>query len=87
VFRHVGGHSARRLSHAEVIERSYGGTLRYAEQHLGRGQQRLVGAAFALAGAVRSLSARRRDPALAEVYARVRRRAAALALGHDRGAT
>jgi N-acetylglucosaminyl-diphospho-decaprenol L-rhamnosyltransferase len=87
VFRHVGGHSARRLSRADVIERSYGGTLRYAEQHFARGQQCLVGTAFALAGAVRSLSARRRDPALAEVYGRVRRRAAALALGGGRGAT
>jgi N-acetylglucosaminyl-diphospho-decaprenol L-rhamnosyltransferase len=87
VFRHVGGHSARRLSRAEVIERSYGGTLRYAEHHLARGQQRVVGAAFAFAGAVRSVSARHRDPALADVYRRVRRQAVALALGRDRGAT
>jgi GT2 family glycosyltransferase len=87
VFRHVGGHSARRLSRAEVIERSYGGTLRYTEQHLARRQQRVVGAAFALAGAVRRLSVRHRDPVLGDVYRRVRQRAAALVFGRDRGAT
>jgi N-acetylglucosaminyl-diphospho-decaprenol L-rhamnosyltransferase len=81
VFRHVGGHSARRLSHRDLIERSYGGMLRYTGRHLDRGQQRVVGAAFALTSAIRALVVRRSDPGLADTYRRVGRRAAALVVG------
>ena len=81
VFKHVGGHSARRLSRAEVIERSYGGTFRYAASHFGRGQQRVVGAAFATTSAIRAFVARRRDPGLADMYRRTGRRAVDLFLG------
>ena len=81
VFRHVGGHSARRLSRREVIERSYGGTLRYAKRHFGRGQQRVVGAAFALTSTFQAIVVRRSDPELADAYRRIGRRAAALFVG------
>jgi N-acetylglucosaminyl-diphospho-decaprenol L-rhamnosyltransferase len=84
VFRHVGGHSARRLSRAEVVERSYSGTLRYAAKHLGVGG-RVVGAAFAFAATVKAPLVRRRDPQLAAAYGRVRKRALELALGTRSG--
>jgi hypothetical protein len=80
VFRHVGGHSASRLSRAEVVERSYSGTLRYAGKHFGIGR-RVVGVAFAFAATVKAPLVRRRDPQLAAAYGRVRKRALELALG------
>jgi N-acetylglucosaminyl-diphospho-decaprenol L-rhamnosyltransferase len=80
VFGHVGGYSARRLSRAEVVERSYTGTLRYAEKHFGA-RRRIVGAAFALATSVKAPLVKRRDPQLAATYRRLRRRALELALG------
>ena len=83
VFGHVGAYSARRLSRAEVVERSYTGTLRYAEKHLGA-RRRIVGAAFALAATVKAPLVKRRDPQLAATYRGVRRRALELALGSQR---
>jgi GT2 family glycosyltransferase len=81
VFRHVGGHSARRLSRQDVIERSYGGTLRYTGRHLDRAQQRVIGTAFALTSAIRALFVRHSDPDLADTYWQVARHAAALVVG------
>lgn len=81
VFRHVGGHSARRLSRRDVIERSYGGTLRYTGRHLDRWQQRVIGAAFAVTSAIRALVVRHSDPDLADTYRQVGRRAAGLVVG------
>jgi FkbM family methyltransferase len=82
VYKHVGGHSARRLSRSEVVERSYGGTLRYAGRHFGDWQRRVVGATFAVTSSIRALSVRRSDPELAKTYRRIGRRAATLALGN-----
>jgi N-acetylglucosaminyl-diphospho-decaprenol L-rhamnosyltransferase len=84
VFGHVGGYSARRLSRAEVVERSYTGTLRYAEKHLGA-RRRIVGAAFALTATVKAPLVKRRDPQLAAAYRRLRRQALELALGSRPG--
>jgi GT2 family glycosyltransferase len=83
VFGHVGGHSARRLTRAEVVERSYMGSLRYAAKHLGA-RGRIVGAAFAVAATVRAPLVKRRDPQLAATYSRVRQRALELALRPQR---
>jgi N-acetylglucosaminyl-diphospho-decaprenol L-rhamnosyltransferase len=81
VFRHVGGHSGRRLSNAEVIRRSYSGTLRYGETHMTGWRRRVLGAAFAFSGAVKAPLAARRDPDLARAYRSVRKAALRLALG------
>ena len=81
VFRHVGGHSGRRLSRAEVVRRSYSGTLRYGELHMTGWRRRLLGAAFAFSGAVKAPLVARRDPDLASAYRGVRRAGLRLALG------
>lgn len=81
VYKHVGGHSARRLSRTEVIERSYGGILRYAGRYFGNWQRRLVGGTFAVTSLFLAVRVRRRDPELAKTYRQIGRRAAALALG------
>jgi GT2 family glycosyltransferase len=83
VFRHVGGHSGRRLSRAEVVRRSYSGTLRYGELHMTGWRRRLLGAAFAFSGAVKAPLAARRDPDLANAYRGVRRAGLHLALLGD----
>jgi N-acetylglucosaminyl-diphospho-decaprenol L-rhamnosyltransferase len=83
VYEHVGGHSSRRLSRNEVVERSYGGTLRYAGRHFGDWQRRVVGGTFAFTSSIRALMVRRHDPELAKTYRRMGRRAAALARGHE----
>lgn len=81
VFRHVGGHSGRRLSRAEMIRRSYSGALRYGETYLSGWRRRLLGTAFAFAGAVRGPLAGRHDPDLARAYRGARRAGLRLALG------
>jgi N-acetylglucosaminyl-diphospho-decaprenol L-rhamnosyltransferase len=82
-YKHVGGYSARRLSRSEAIERSYGGSLRYAGRYFGVWQRRVVGGTFALTSSIRALMVRRRDPELAKTYRQIGRRAAALALGRE----
>jgi N-acetylglucosaminyl-diphospho-decaprenol L-rhamnosyltransferase len=67
-FRHVGGHSARRLSKAELVRRSYRGALRYAEKHFSRPQQVMMGALFAFASGTQGLLLRRSNRHLAATY-------------------
>jgi N-acetylglucosaminyl-diphospho-decaprenol L-rhamnosyltransferase len=81
VFRHVGGHSARKLSCADVLARSHSGVLRYGEAHLVGWRRRLLGAAFALSSTVKAPLARRRDPELAGAYRSVRQAGLRLARG------
>jgi len=80
-FRHVGGHSARRLSQAEIVRRSYRGALRYADKHFSRRQQVATGALFAFASGTRGLLLRRSNRELAGVYRRVAAEALALVVG------
>jgi GT2 family glycosyltransferase len=79
-FRHVGGHSARRLSKAEVVRRSYRGALRYAEKHFSRPQQVVMGALFASASGAKGLLLRRSDRDLASTHRRVATEALSLLL-------
>jgi N-acetylglucosaminyl-diphospho-decaprenol L-rhamnosyltransferase len=76
-FRHVGGHSTRRLSRAEIVRRSYGSALRYGGKHFGRGRRLALGLLFGSTAAVRSVTSRR-DPELAEAYREIRKRATRL---------
>jgi GT2 family glycosyltransferase len=76
-FRHVGGHSTRRLSRAEVVRRSYGSALRYGSKHFGGGRRLALGVLFGSSAAVRSLTSRR-DPELREAYREVLRKATRL---------
>jgi GT2 family glycosyltransferase len=78
-FAHVGGASARRLSRAEVVARSYRGALVYAQRHLGLRGRAITAPAYALASAGRLLTSR--DPETRRVYAQVLRNAARLAAG------
>jgi N-acetylglucosaminyl-diphospho-decaprenol L-rhamnosyltransferase len=80
-FRHVGGHSTRRLSQAEIVRRSYRGALRYADKHFNRPQQVATGVLFALASGTRGLLLRRSNRELASVYRRVAAEALALLVG------
>jgi GT2 family glycosyltransferase len=80
-FRHVGGQSARRLSEAEVVRRSYRGALLYAQKHFSRPQRLAMGALFAFAGGVRGLLLRWSNRELAAVYRRVASDAVALVTG------
>ena len=88
VFGHVGGHSGRRLSRAEVVRRSYSGVLRYGEGHLPGWRRRLLGAAFALSATVKAPLVQRRDAELASAYRSVRQAGLRLARGRplDAGA-
>jgi GT2 family glycosyltransferase len=70
-FPHVGGASARRLSHAEVVSRHYRGALLYAQRHLGFGGRAITAPAYALAAAARLVTAR--DAEARRVYSRVLR--------------
>jgi hypothetical protein len=78
-FPHVGGASARRLSHAEVVARHYRGALLYAERHLGLGGRAITAPAYALAAAGRLLTSR--DAAARRASARVLRNALRLVVG------
>jgi N-acetylglucosaminyl-diphospho-decaprenol L-rhamnosyltransferase len=79
VFPHVGGASAARLSHAEVVSRSYRGALLYAQKHLGGPGRAITAPAYALGSAVRVLTTR--DPASRRAYAGVLRDSVRLAAG------
>jgi N-acetylglucosaminyl-diphospho-decaprenol L-rhamnosyltransferase len=79
VFPHVGGASAARLSHAEVISRSYRGALLYAQKHLGGRGRAITAPAYALGSAIRVLTTR--DPASRRAYAGVLRDSVRLAAG------
>jgi N-acetylglucosaminyl-diphospho-decaprenol L-rhamnosyltransferase len=78
-FPHVGGASARRLSHAEVVVRHYHGALLYAERHLGFGGRAITAPAYVLAAAGRLVTAR--DAEARRAYSGVFRDAVRLALG------
>jgi N-acetylglucosaminyl-diphospho-decaprenol L-rhamnosyltransferase len=78
-FPHVGGASARRLSHAEVVARHYRGALLYAQRHLGPGGRAITAPAYALAAAGRLVTAR--DAEARRAYSRVLRDALRLAVG------
>jgi GT2 family glycosyltransferase len=80
-FPHVGGASARRLSHAEVVARHYRGALVYAQRHLGVGGRAITAPAYALAAAGRLVTAR--DAEARRAYSRVLRDAARLVVGRD----
>jgi N-acetylglucosaminyl-diphospho-decaprenol L-rhamnosyltransferase len=77
-FAHVGGASARRLSHAEVVARHYRGALLYAQRHLGLGGRAITAPAYALATAARLLTAR---GDARRAYSRVFRDAVRVVLG------
>jgi N-acetylglucosaminyl-diphospho-decaprenol L-rhamnosyltransferase len=76
-FAHVGGHSARRLSRAEVISRHYAGALLYGDKHFGRVRRIGLGLLFGTVGGVRGLTSRG-DPELSSSYRQVARQARSL---------
>jgi N-acetylglucosaminyl-diphospho-decaprenol L-rhamnosyltransferase len=80
-FGHVGGWSARRLSRAQVVDRSYHGALHYGEKHFSRAQRVALGLLFAFVGALRSAQLARSNPELARTYRAVLRSALALTRG------
>jgi N-acetylglucosaminyl-diphospho-decaprenol L-rhamnosyltransferase len=82
VFEHIGGWSTRRLGRAEVVERTYLGTLRYGAKHFGRARRLALGGLYATVGAARAVSTRDRE--LAAAYRKVTRRALSLVRGSPR---
>jgi N-acetylglucosaminyl-diphospho-decaprenol L-rhamnosyltransferase len=76
-FAHVGGHSARRLSPADLVARYYAGALLYGEKHFGRVRRVGLGLFFAALGTARAITSRR-EPELASSYRLVARRARSL---------
>jgi N-acetylglucosaminyl-diphospho-decaprenol L-rhamnosyltransferase len=76
-FAHVGGHSARRLSRAQLVSRHYRGALVYGEKHFGRARRIGLGLLFGLVGGARVLTSRG-DPAQADAYRSVVRSAMGL---------
>jgi N-acetylglucosaminyl-diphospho-decaprenol L-rhamnosyltransferase len=78
-FAHVGGHSARRLSRAEVISRHYRGALLYAQKHFRAPARVATGLLYAFAGAARLPLSRDRDSR--DAYSRVVRNALRVAAG------
>jgi N-acetylglucosaminyl-diphospho-decaprenol L-rhamnosyltransferase len=76
---HVGGHSARRLTRAQLVSRHYRGALLYAHKHF-RGSQRIpTGLAYAVAGAAKLVLSR--DGESRRAYARVLRSGVRVAAG------
>jgi GT2 family glycosyltransferase len=80
-FRHVGGWSSRRLSAADVVDRSYQGALRYAYRHFSRPQQISLGLVYALVAGIRTLPFPGQDHELGRAYRAVFRSAAVLIRG------
>jgi GT2 family glycosyltransferase len=78
-FPHVGGASARRLSHADVVARHYRGALLYAQRHLGLAGRSITAPAYALAAAGRLVTAR--DAEIRRAYSRVLRDALRVVVG------
>jgi N-acetylglucosaminyl-diphospho-decaprenol L-rhamnosyltransferase len=78
-FPHVGGHSARRLSRAEVVSRHYRGALLYAQKHFRPPARIATGLLYAAAGAARLPLSRDADSRRA--YARVLRNGLRVATG------
>jgi GT2 family glycosyltransferase len=76
---HVGGHSARRLSRAQIVSRHYRGALLYAHKHFRRSQRVPTGLAYALAGAANVMLSR--DAESRRTYAGVLRSGLRVALG------
>jgi GT2 family glycosyltransferase len=80
-FPHVGGASARRLTRAEVVARSYHGALLYAQRHLGLGGRAIAAPAYALASAIRLVTTRETQSRRA--YSRVLRDAVRVVAGRS----
>jgi N-acetylglucosaminyl-diphospho-decaprenol L-rhamnosyltransferase len=78
-FAHVGGHSARRLSRAQVVSRHYRGALLYAQKHFRPSARVATGLLYAVAGAARLPLSRDLDSRHA--YSRVVRNALRVAVG------
>lgn len=78
-FPHVGGASARRLSHAEIVARHYRGALLYAEVHLGVAGRSITAPAYAVAASLRLVTAR--DAGARRAYSRVMRDSLRLLVG------
>ena len=78
-FVHVGGHSAQRLSRAELVSRHYRGALLYAAKHFRRPARVGAGLVYALAAAGRLPLARDRQSR--RVYSRVFRNGLRVAWG------
>ena len=78
-FPHVGGASARRLTHAEVVARHYRGALLYAQRHLGLGGRAITAPTYAVAAAGRLVTAR--DGVARSAYSRVLRDALRVIVG------
>ena len=78
-FAHVGGHSARRLSQAEVVSRHYRGALLYSYKHFRAPARVATGLLYAAASVARwPLS---RDADSRDAYARVLRNGLRVAAG------
>lgn len=77
-FAHVGGHSARRLSRAQVVSRHYRGALLYVHKHFSPLARITVGLLYALVGATKLLS---RDRDARSEYATVLRSGLRVATG------
>ncbi len=78
-FGHVGGHSAGRLSRAQVVSRHYRGALLYAGKHFRAPARVGAGLLFALVGAARMPFTR--DPDARRAYAGVLRDGLSTAAG------
>jgi N-acetylglucosaminyl-diphospho-decaprenol L-rhamnosyltransferase len=77
-FAHVGGHSAQRLSRAQLVARHYRGALLYAAKHFGTAGRLGTGLAYAGAAGGRLLA---RDAESRRVYRRVFRDGLRVAAG------
>jgi N-acetylglucosaminyl-diphospho-decaprenol L-rhamnosyltransferase len=78
-FAHIGGHSASRLSRAQVVSRHYRGALLYAHKHFRPPARVATGLLYAVAGAARLPLSRTADSRHA--YARVLRNGLRVATG------
>jgi N-acetylglucosaminyl-diphospho-decaprenol L-rhamnosyltransferase len=78
-FVHVGGHTARRLSRAQLVSRHYRGALLYAAKHFGPAERVGAGLVYAVAAAGRLPLTR--DAESRRVYGRVFRNGLRVAAG------
>jgi N-acetylglucosaminyl-diphospho-decaprenol L-rhamnosyltransferase len=76
---HVGGHSARRLTRAQLVSRHYRGALLYTHKHFRRSQRVPTGLGYAVAGAAKLVLSR--DAESRRAYARVLRSGLRVAAG------
>ena len=76
---HVGGHSASRLTRAQIVSRHYRGALLYAHKHFRRSQRVLTGLVYAMTGAAKLVLSR--DAESRRAYAGVLRSGLRVAVG------